>query len=269
MQPDPGTSPLVHGYVRMEEPDEVKIAVTCKDLSTFCKVSGYRLGSVFVDRGVADEQFARTGFVDLLATVRLNSAHGVVVPTLDHLSSRAFIRDALKRVVEQLGARVLVAYRANGGTSPQLEHGTDLGPARDGLTGPGAAGRTGVRQPIDVPACSSTAGGTAKTSYLVPGDDSWQADKALMAELAKLNTQVTRYVLRHLAADAGRAEPITVEDEQALAERLTGLAAALQARAERRVALGSAPLCVEGETTSGQPVTTLHRRSPHERLHST
>ena len=70
-----------------------------------------------------------------------------------------------------------------------------------------------------------------------------------MVELSQLNTRVTRYVLRHLDADAGRAEPSTVEDERALAERLSGLAAALQARADRRAALEKAPLCIEGKTT--------------------
>src|SRR2546426_12663057 len=91
-----------------------------------------------------------------------------------------------------------------------------------------------------------------RPSHLVPGDDGWRADKALIAELAQLNTHVTRYVLRHLDVDAGRAEPITVEDERALAERLSGLAVALEARADRRAVLGSAPLCVEGETTIPQ-----------------
>lgn len=100
--------------------------ISVDDLSTFCKLGGYRLGSIFVDRGVADHLFARTGFTDLLATVRLSDTHAVVMPTLDHLSTQVFIRDALKRMIELLGVRVFVAYQVDG-NGLALEEGTDLG----------------------------------------------------------------------------------------------------------------------------------------------
>src|SRR6266511_3613740 len=102
MQMDGGTGPLAYGYVRMEEPDQTRIARFRRDLGMFCELGGFRLGSVFVDRGVSDAQFARTGFADLV--------DAVVVPTLDHLSSHATIRDGLKATVEQLGVQLLVAY---------------------------------------------------------------------------------------------------------------------------------------------------------------
>ena len=38
--------PPVPGYVRIGEPGELQIAMICKDLSTFCKLSGFRLGSL-------------------------------------------------------------------------------------------------------------------------------------------------------------------------------------------------------------------------------
>jgi hypothetical protein len=105
---------LAHGYVRMEEPDEVRIALLCKNMGTFCAVNGYRLGSVFIDRGVPDDVFARTGFIDLLDAVRLTGAPVVVVPRLDHLSSDSFIQDALIRMVQVAGSRVLEAYQERG-----------------------------------------------------------------------------------------------------------------------------------------------------------
>jgi hypothetical protein len=83
-------------------------------------------------------------------------------------------------------------------------------------------------------------------NYLLVTDQSWPEDNALFAELSKLNTQVTRYVLHQLDADANRAEPPTVEEERALSERLAGLAATLQARADRRAALGELPATIQG-----------------------
>lgn len=89
------------------------------------------------------------------------------------------------------------------------------------------------------------------SSHLAPGDEGWRAEKALVADLATLNTEVGRYVLRQLDADAGRAEASSVQDEQALADRLTSLGELMQARVERRVALGELAAAVEGE--AGKP----------------
>lgn len=114
MQTDDATGPVAYGYVRMEEPDRIQINRFRLDLATFCGLGGYRLVSVFVDRGVTDEQFARTGFTDLVAAVQVAEADAVVVPTLDHLSPHVSIRDGLKAMVEQLGARLLVTYDETG-----------------------------------------------------------------------------------------------------------------------------------------------------------
>jgi hypothetical protein len=83
-------------------------------------------------------------------------------------------------------------------------------------------------------------------SHLLPGDKDWQADKALVSELTPIIAQLSTYVVRYLDADAGKAEPISVDDERALGERVTALGAGLQARAERREALGERPVRIEG-----------------------
>lgn len=101
---------LVHGYVRMAEPDKATIALACKDISSYCRLSGYRLGSIFIDRDVPDHVFARTGFTNLLDAMREAQVHAVVVPTLDHLSPEPFVRDALLRMIELLTVQVFTAY---------------------------------------------------------------------------------------------------------------------------------------------------------------
>lgn len=75
--------------------------------------------------------------------------------------------------------------------------------------------------------------------HLLPSDTSWPDDNVLMAELSHLNTQVTRYILRYLDADAGRAEPISVDDEHTLGLKLAELGDVLQRRAARREATAS------------------------------
>lgn len=69
---------------------------------------------------------------------------------------------------------------------------------------------------------------------LVPGDDAYHDDKQLIADLASLNGQVGRFVLRYLDADAGRTVPTSPADEIALGECMVRLGEAVQARAERR-----------------------------------
>lgn len=69
--------------------------------------------------------------------------------------------------------------------------------------------------------------------HLVPGDGAYHNDKRLIADLTSLNGQVSRYVLRHLDVDAGRAVSSTSEDELVLGQRLVRLGEALQTRARR------------------------------------
>lgn len=65
-------------------------------------------------------------------------------------------------------------------------------------------------------------------------DETAHEDSVLIAELAELNTMIGRYILRFLDADAGRAEPISTDDELALVERATSAIDTLRARIERR-----------------------------------
>jgi hypothetical protein len=83
-----------------------------------------------------------------------------------------------------------------------------------------------------------------------PPDESAHLDNVLMAEVTQVNTLLGRYVLRFLDADAGRAEPLSVTDERALADRVTRIAEELRARARRRELHGTPRLLVD--RTSGQ-----------------
>jgi hypothetical protein len=71
-------------------------------------------------------------------------------------------------------------------------------------------------------------------SDLLPGDEGWPEDKVLIADLSSLNAGIARYIVRHLDADAGHAEPISVEDEQAFGLKLVKLGNQLQRRAAGR-----------------------------------
>lgn len=59
-------------------------------------------------------------------------------------------------------------------------------------------------------------------------------DSVLIAELAEINSMIGRYILRFLDADAGRSEPISIEEERALVERAASVIDSLRARTERR-----------------------------------
>lgn len=77
-----------------------------------------------------------------------------------------------------------------------------------------------------------------------PPDEAAHHDNLLMAEMASLNNQLGRYVLRLLDADAGRAEPLSTNDERALSDRVAALAMGLRARADRRDTDGKPPRMV-------------------------
>jgi hypothetical protein len=76
-------------------------------------------------------------------------------------------------------------------------------------------------------------GGTPR-SNLVPGDEHYHDGKHLMADLTDLNGKVSRYVLRHLDAEAGRSVPTSADDEYDLGVRLARLGLQVLERAERR-----------------------------------
>lgn len=67
-----------------------------------------------------------------------------------------------------------------------------------------------------------------------PPDEAAHLDGRLMHELSTLNYHLGQYVLKHYDADAGRAEPVTIAEERALADSVTTAAEAIRARAARR-----------------------------------
>lgn len=64
----------------------------------------------------------------------------------------------------------------------------------------------------------------------------WHDELVLVAELASVNNQIARFVLRLLDADAGRREQVAAGDEDNLGGRLVDLGQALQDRAAYRAA---------------------------------
>lgn len=76
---------------------------------------------------------------------------------------------------------------------------------------------------------------------LPPPDRDAHEDGRLMHDVAVVNTELGRYVLRFLDADAGRSQPLSTEDERALAARVAAVAQGLRVRAERRDLGGDLP----------------------------
>ena len=87
-----------------------------------------------------------------------------------------------------------------------------------------------------------------KSGHLVPCDYTFHDDKQLVADLATLNEKLSRYILRYLAADALQAEPLGADDEQELAEVMTGLARRVRERANRRAVSDVPPACEDDAT---------------------
>lgn len=79
---------------------------------------------------------------------------------------------------------------------------------------------------------------------LPPPDEAARQERVFMAEIGKLNEQIGHYILRYLDADAGRAEPLSVTEERALADILTALGSKVRMRADRRVS--TPPAAIEG-----------------------
>jgi hypothetical protein len=77
-----------------------------------------------------------------------------------------------------------------------------------------------------------------------PPDEAAHEDNVLMAAITNVNTQLGRYVLRFLDADAGRDKPLSPHDERALADSVTAIAEGLRARADRRQRHGETPALI-------------------------
>jgi hypothetical protein len=85
-----------------------------------------------------------------------------------------------------------------------------------------------------------------------PSGEIAHQDGVLMAEVTQVNTLLGRYVVRFLDSDAGRAEPVSTDDERTLADRVANVAEGLRARADRREWQGDPPPLV-GKPTGSAP----------------
>jgi hypothetical protein len=85
-----------------------------------------------------------------------------------------------------------------------------------------------------------------------PPDAAAHEDGRLMHDVTVLNTELGRYVLRFLDADSGRVEPLGVNDELALADKVMAVATGLRARAARRQRVGSPPPLICPAASSGK-----------------
>lgn len=85
-----------------------------------------------------------------------------------------------------------------------------------------------------------------------PPDETAHLDGRLMHDLSKVNYRLGQYMVRFYDADAGRAEPITITDEIALAEQITAAAEAVRARAARRWSESGGSLSLDGHDDGEQ-----------------
>lgn len=81
--------------------------------------------------------------------------------------------------------------------------------------------------------------GKQSTYEIPPPDEAAHLDGVLMAEVSAINTLLGRYVVRFIDADALRSEPVSIDDERALADRVAAVAEGIRARADRRELHGS------------------------------
>jgi hypothetical protein len=85
----------------------------------------------------------------------------------------------------------------------------------------------------------------------VYGTETAHQDNLLMADVVRVNGVLGRYVLGFLDADAGRAAPLSTEDERSLAGQVAELSDGLWARAARRER-GNEPLPLLRRAATGE-----------------
>ncbi|MFJ8966490.1 hypothetical protein ACIRG5_44560 [Lentzea sp. NPDC102401] len=99
---------VMYGYIRMEEPDEIEIALLRKQMAVVANAHGCRLGAVFIDRRVPADAVARIGFTALVDVLTFPDTLGVVVPTLDDLSTQSGLRKVLTARITSTASRLFV-----------------------------------------------------------------------------------------------------------------------------------------------------------------
>jgi hypothetical protein len=109
-EPSGDRTRTAYGYIRMEKPDEIEIALQRKEIGAFCAAQGLTLGAVFVDRCVQGDATTRLGFTALVDGLCFSDSYAVVVPTLEHLSERPGVRPVLTSRILGTASRLLVVY---------------------------------------------------------------------------------------------------------------------------------------------------------------
>lgn len=114
-EPTNGGQPqkVMYGYIRMEEPDEIEIALLRKQMAILAAAHECRLGAVFIDRQVPADAVARMGFTALVDVLSFPDTFGVVVPTFDDLSTQSGLRNVLKERITSAACK-LFALSGNG-----------------------------------------------------------------------------------------------------------------------------------------------------------
>ena len=105
--------PVVYGYLRAEEPDELELVVWRKEIARFCHARGLHLMTVFVDRREPPYRVKRPGLAGLLDVLTMPGSDAVVTPTVAHLSTDRAVLDVLHRTISLTGSRVLVIHDSN------------------------------------------------------------------------------------------------------------------------------------------------------------
>ena len=118
------TRPAVYGYVRSDGTDEATVASLRADLALFCAERGWRLVTVFCDRGCDGSDTARPGFAGALDALVLPESTALVVPSPAHLSPDATVRAVLASMVRRAGAKIAVVEATHGTTDTTADTGT-------------------------------------------------------------------------------------------------------------------------------------------------
>lgn len=87
---------------------------------------------------------------------------------------------------------------------------------------------------------------------VLPPDDAAHQAHVLMADVTQVNNLLGSYVLSFLHVDAGRAEPLSTDDERALAGCVTGVGDGLRTQAARRDRHGGPPSLIGRCTQSNR-----------------
>lgn len=245
---------LVYGYLCVEGPDETRVAAWTREITTFATMSGYRLGTIFIDQGTSTGSLARSGFIELLAALRLSDAYAAVVPSLAHLSTDMFSQQALAHVVQLTDSQLLVSTVSNG-CGPENELSAEPGGrSMNRIVASKADGRAIRSQTVsDVASMPSTIASVTD----MPFDPTWHDNAVLVAELATLNKRISRYIASTLDADAQRGEPVRPADEAALGRTLVQLGVQLRDRSPDQ-----SPTSVTAATYSGTSRDDYHPSEP-------